>query len=364
MHLVAKKITKLRTTHKRSPASQRKIAVILGDPSKQDLMKPSSVFDEDDFNTIHQLKHALKELENDYKFIYLFHHDTLLNDLIALKRKISFVFNLCDEGWNNVPTQELHVPAMLEMLGIPYTGAGPQALSSCYDKSMVRGCAHEMGVPVPSGYFIPPEANVFKLPLKFPVIVKPNFGDSSVGIISSSVAYDYEQLVSGIALVREKIGHDKSLLVEEFLEGAEVTIGLIGNPETSYSILPIIEEDYSSLPEDLPKICGYEAKWAPDSAYKHLRSVPANLPQGTENQIVHCSRRLFQRLQCKDYARLDWRLDKSGNPKLLEVNPNPGWCWDGHMVKMSQIAGVSYSGMLRMILQAAEARIFSENGSE
>lgn len=351
---------KVRVARKKKRSLSKTIAVILGDPRKQDLMKPSAVFDEDDFNTIDKLKEALQELQPEYQFIYLSNHDTLLKDLIKIKREITFVLNLCDEGWNNIPTQELHVPAMLEMLNIPYTGAGPQCLASCYDKSMVRGCAHEMGVPVPAGYFIAPEANVFKLPLKFPVIVKPNFGDSSIGILSTSVAHNYDELLNGISSIREKIGFDKSLLVEEFLEGAELTIGIIGNPSTTYSILPIIEEDYSALPEDLPKICGYEAKWNRDSPYfQHLKSIRAQLPEGTENLIVYSSRRLFQRLQCRDYARFDWRLDSNGNPKLLEANPNPGWCWDGHLAKMSHIAGVSYTGMLRMILHAAEARLHS-----
>lgn len=345
-------------SHRKKKSTSRLIAVILGDSRKQDLMKPSAVFDEDDFHTIHQLKHALRELESEYRFVYLSNHDTLMDDLFKIRKDLFFALNLCDEGWNNIPTQELHVPAVMEMLNIPYTGAGPQCLASCYDKSMVRGCAHEMGVPVPRGYFLAPETNVFKLPRNFPVIVKPNFGDSSIGILSSSVARDFDGLVEGINSIREKIGEERPLLVEDFLEGAEVTIGIIGNPSTSYSILPIIEEDYSALPPELPKICGYDAKWNPESPYfQLLKSVRARLPEGAENQIVDCSRRLFERLQCRDYARFDWRLDSSGNPKLLEVNPNPGWCWDGHMAKMCAIAGVSYSGMLRMILQAAEARL-------
>lgn len=350
---------KVRSPKRKMTSISKKITVILGDPNKQDLMKPSAIFDEDDFNTIDQLKLALEELQPEYEFTYLSDHETLLKDLHKIRGKALFVLNLCDEGWNNIPTQELHIPAILEMLGIPYTGAGPQCLASCYDKSLVRGCAHEMGVPVPNGYFIAPEANVFKLPIKFPVIVKPNFGDSSLGILTTSVAHSYDELLSGISTIREKTGYDKPLLVEEFLEGAEVTIGIIGNPSTSYSILPILEEDYSALPEGLPKICGYDAKWNLESPYyQHLKSIRAQLPEGTENLIVYSSRRLFQRLQCRDYARFDWRFDNHGNPKLLEVNPNPGWCWDGHLAKMSGIAGLSYSNMLRMILQAAEDRLY------
>lgn len=355
--MAAKARMKSPRTHKEA-TRPKKVGVILGDPSQQDLMKPSSVFDEDDFYTIDQLKLALEALHSDYEFIYLTKHDTLLDDLIHLKDKIDFAFNLCDEGWNNIPTQELHIPAILEMLQIDYSGAGPQCLACCYDKSIVRGAAQEIGVPIPTGYLIAPGDNVFKLPLKFPVIVKPNFGDSSIGILTTSVAHHFDELLNAIATIREKIGFDKPLLVEEFLEGAEVTIGIIGNPDTTYSILPIIEEDYSGLPEELPKICGYDAKWNPESPYfQHLKSAKAQIPQGAESLIVYSSRRLFQRLQCRDYARFDWRFDREGNPKLLEANPNPGWCWDGHLAKMSRIAGLSYSHMLRMILKAAETRI-------
>jgi len=113
-------------------------------------------------------------------------------------------------------------------------------------------------------------------------------------------------------------------LIEQFLPGKDLTLGIIGNPPDDYLILPIIEEDYSSLPSELPNICGYEAKWLPDSPYWNLKSIPAELPEETIQIIESCSLKLFERLECRDYARFDWRLDGEGNPKLLEVNPNPG----------------------------------------
>jgi len=134
-------------------------------------------------------------------------------------------------------------------------------------------------------------------------------------------------------------------------------VGIIGNPPESYVVLPIIEEDYSALPPELPRICGYEAKWLPDSPYWNIKSVPAQLPEETEKFIIECCLKLFERLECRDYCRFDWRLDAEGNPKLLEVNPNPGWCWDGHLAKMAKIAGMSYAEMLEAILKAAEERL-------
>lgn len=280
-----------------------------------------------------------------------------MTDLQKLKPKTDLFMNLCDEGFYNDARKELHIPSLLEIFGCPYTGSGPQCLAFCYDKSLVRGIAGEMQIPVCEGFFIKPEDNTFELPFDFPVIAKPNFGDSSFGITQRSVADTIEKLVNAISEIREKFGYEKPILVEEFLTGKDFTVGIIGNLPESYVVLPIIEEDYSVLPPELPRICGYEAKWLPDSPYWNLKSIPANLPEDMEKFVVECCLKLFERLECRDYCRFDWRIDAKGNPKILEVNPNPGWCWDGHMAKMAKIAGISYSEMLGKILLAAEERL-------
>ena len=349
-----------------SPVKSKKeiknITVILGDPSKPDVLKPLMIFDDDDYYTIDQLKGALMALDG-YKFHYLTNHDMLINDLIKMRGNIDYVLNLCDEGYYNNAYNELHVPALLEILKIPYTGAGPQCLAFCYDKSLVRGIAKEMNVPVPEAVYLRPEDRVIDLPLYFPVIVKPNFGDSSFGITQKCVAHDGTELMNAVNEIREKFGYDRSILVEQFLPGKDLTLGIIGNPPTEYIILPISEDDYSSLPSDLPKICGYEAKWLPTSPYWNIKSRPAELTDEAIHIIESSSLQLFQRLECRDYARFDWRLDAEGNPKLLEVNPNPGWCWDGHLAKMANYANLSYNEMLKSILEAAEKRLGMYNGS-
>jgi D-alanine-D-alanine ligase len=341
---------------RRAKEQERHVVVLLGDPQKPDPLKPSHVFDDDDFYTIDQMKAALRELKG-YHFTYLCNHDTLIQDLAKLIGKTDLVLNLCDEGYANDPRKELHVPSLLEALGLPYTGGGPQCLAFCYDKSLVRGVAKEMGIPVPAGLFIRPEDSTFELPFDFPAIVKPDLGDSSFGITARSVAYTAEDLINAIQEVREKFGYEKPLLVEEFLTGKDLSVGIIGTPPSSYAVLPITEEDYSAIPPELPQICGYEAKWRPDSPYWHIKSVRADLPEDIEKAIVEWCVALSERLECRDYARFDWRLDADGNPKLLEVNPNPGWCWDGHLAKMAAHAGISYPEMLGAILRSAEERL-------
>ncbi len=339
-------------------APMRRVHVLLGDHRKQDIVKPGGTFDEDDYHTIAELKKALAQVPG-YRFTYIDNHDTLIDAFRAQLNKIDFVFNLCDEGFNNDATKELHIPSLLETLGIPYSGGNPQCLAYCYDKSLVRGIATEMDIPVPAAFTVAPEEVTFiSFPLDFPVIVKPNFGDSSVGITAGSVCYDIGQLEQAIAKVREWYGFSCPVLVEEYLTGKDISVGIIGNPPESYLALPIIEEDYSGLPEGLPQICGYEAKWDTESVYfKTLRSIPADLPLATVEFLHASCTKLFQRVGCQDYARFDWRLDANGTPRLLEVNPNPGWCWDGHLARMAEHAGMSYAEMLGRILEACAERL-------
>jgi len=346
-------------------AHLKNVVVLLGDPNKIDVLKPFYLFDNDDLYTINQLKNSLRDIEKNYnfKFHYLDNHDTLLSDLLKLKGKgkIDFIFNLCDEGYYNEARKELHIPALLDILGIPFTGSEPQCLAHCYDKSLIRGIAKEMGIPTPQAFFIKAKDSIFEIPFNFPVIIKPNFGDSSFGITHRNVVNSIEKILNVISEIRDRFGYDKPILIEEFLSGKDLSVGIIGNFPESYTILPIIEDDYSELPSTLPKICGYEAKWLPDSPYCKIKSVAANLPKDVESFIIDCSLKLFERLECRDYTRFDWRLTSKGKPKLLEVNPNPGWCWDGHLAKMAKIRGISYSKMLLMILKAAEKRFKSND---
>ncbi|MGB5258244.1 MAG: methyltransferase domain-containing protein [Woeseiaceae bacterium] len=336
----------------------RRVAVLMGDHRQRDVVKPGGAFDADDFHTIAELRKALAQIPG-YRFTYIDSHETLIDELRAHGNKTDFVLNLCDEGFNNDPTKELHVPSLLEMMGIPYSGGNPQCLAYCYDKSLVRGIATEMDIPVPAAFMVAPEEVTFiSFPLEFPVIVKPNFGDSSVGITADSVCYDIGQLEQAIANVREWSGFSCPVLVEEYLTGKDISVGIIGNPPENYTTLPIIEEDYSGLPDGLPRICGYEAKWDSESVYfKALRSIPADLPLATVEFLEASCNKLFQRLGCQDYARFDWRIDSNGTPRLLEANPNPGWCWDGHLARMAEHAGMTYTQMLERILAACSDRL-------
>ena len=123
-------------------------------------------------------------------------------------------------------------------------------------------------------------------------------------------------------------------------------------------MLPALEVDFSRLPDGLPKILSYESKWDPHSPYwTEIKYKEAKLDEETYRKLVHFSSRLFDRLECRDYARFDFRADSEGRVKLLEVNPNPGWCWDGKLNLMAGFAGIGYAQLLEMILNAARERL-------
>ena len=336
------------------------VTVLMGDPRLPDSVKLGGQFNPEDLDTIERLKEALGEMEG-VSFKYLDNHQSLWTELRT--NQPSFVLNLCDEGFNNDAFLELHVPAMLEILGVPYSGAAPAALGLCYDKSLVRAVAQSLDVPVPSGTFFDPSDQAETLPGIFPAMIKPNFGDSSIGITKNAVVRTPEEAINYINELRELLPN-RPLLVQEYLEGAEYSVGVIGNPGFDFHVMPVLEVDYTGLDAGLPKILGYESKWDPSSAYwTQIKYKEAVLSEEDRRLLADNSRALFDRLGCRDYARFDFRADAAGRIKLLEVNPNPGWSWDAKMNIMAGFEGLRYSDLLRMIVEAAQARVAAQRGS-
>ena len=329
------------------------VTVLLGDPRRPDAVKLDGKFNPEDLETVNKLKSALGGL-GEYRFTYEDDHTGLFERLQS--NRPAFVLNLCDEGYNNEALKELHVPAMLEMLDIPYTGAGPAALGLCYDKSVIRAVAQQCEIPVPLETYFQPDDQVATIPSVFPALIKPAQGDSSIGITQDAVVHTPEEMVAYLAEVRRTLP-GRSVLVQEFLDGAEYSIALIGNPGSGFHALPVLAVDYSGLDPNLPKLLGYESKWQPDSPYwTDIQYRQADLDEDSRRAMFDASATLFQRLGCRDYARFDFRTDAQGAIKLLEVNPNPGWCWDGKFNLMAGFEGLEYPDLLRRIIEAGQAR--------
>ncbi|MCB1075913.1 MAG: methyltransferase domain-containing protein [Simkania sp.] len=335
--------------------NKEKIActVLLGDPTIPDAVKKDGKFNAEDLQTIQKLKEALSELDQ-FHFTYLDNHESLIKTLT--KSPKAFVFNLCDEGFNNKATQELHVCALMEMLHIPYTGAGPACLAFSYDKALTRAIAQSLEIPVPDEIWIDPNNASAALPNQFPALLKPALGDSSIGITQKAVVHNAVELIDYFDWLKTTLPN-VPVLIQEFLSGAEYSVGLIGN-DSDFHVLPILEVDYSHLPKELPQLLSYESKWIPDSDYwKTLRYKPAQITEEEQRALSDYSIQLFERMGCRDYARFDFRKDSNGQIKLLEVNPNPGWCWDGKLNYMAEYAKMSYSDLLKEILLTALNRL-------
>ena len=332
----------------------RRILVVTGDHHLPDATKRGGHYNEEDLITHEAMVNAFQSMP-EYVFEFCTSHDALLETLRA--RAPQLVVNFCDTGFHNVATMELHLPAYLELLRIPYTGAPPAAMVIAYDKAIVRSCARGLGVAVPDEFFLSAEAHFSAWPERYPALIKPNAADGSVGITANAVVSDRAQAVSYVQQLRHDLpGCD--LLIQEYLPGPEYGIGLIGNPGGSWNALPALEVDFSSLPSGLHPILSYESKAIPDSPYwTDIRFRRARLPPMSEQQMVDDAKRLFRRLQLRDYARFDFRADGNGVIKLMEVNPNPAWANDGKLAFMASFAEIEYSQMLRMIIEAAIHRV-------
>jgi D-alanine-D-alanine ligase len=329
------------------------VTVILGDPRLPDVTKVGARYSAEDVEAVARMKAALAQLDG-YRFSFLDDHASLLEELT--RNPPRFVLNLCDTGFRNVAACELHVPALLDMLRVPYSGSPASCLARCYDKALVRAVAAAHGLAVPAEVFVAGCDPRAPLDVGFPAFVKPNAGDGSVGITRESFVTSAEEARRRLdGLRRELPGRDG--LVQEFLAGPEYAVCLIGNPSHGLTALPLLEVDYSGLDPELPRILSYESKTVPGSPYwRQLRYRQADLSPGVRTGLVRAAELLFARLDCRDYARFDFRARANGEVALLEVNPNPAWCWDGKVQLMAGFAGYGEADLFALILGAAGRR--------
>ena len=272
-----------------------------------------------------------------------------------LRLKPDFVFNIA-EGIRG-ESRESQVPAMLEMLGTPYTGSGPLTLAVALDKALTHQVLNVNGVPSPK-FQVFFSHDQKKSSLEFPLVVKPLAEGSSKGIRSSSLVKDERSLREQLSWV---IGtYKQPAIVEEFLPGREFTVGLIGNSDPL--VLPIVEILLEKLPSGASPIYSYEAKWIWDVPEKPLDifQCPADVPDGLEKEIRETAAKTFKVLNCRDLCRMDMRLDIEGKPRVLEVNPLPGLIPDpdAHscLPEAAAEAGFSYDQLVCTIFWQALKR--------
>jgi D-alanine-D-alanine ligase len=263
------------------------------------------------------------------------------------------VFNLCESVYGN-SSWEMNIPALLDLFQISYTGSPPLTLGLCQDKGKVKDILLSQGIQTPRYRIFDRSSNQIKGNL-FPMIVKPLHEDGSLGISKESVVFDDASLKRQIRYVIE-IYHQPAL-VEEFIDGRELNVGLI-ETNGKVEVLPISEIDYSEFPQGLPRICGYEAKWVPESLeYQRSKPIcPAPLEWVMKKRIEHVAVRAFKLFGCRDYSRVDLRVDREGKIYVIEVNPNPDISPQSGMTRALLARGLTYAEFVRNLLERALLR--------
>jgi D-alanine-D-alanine ligase len=270
--------------------------------------------------------------------------------------KPDIVFNIA-EGLHG-EARESHIPVILEMLRIPYTGSGPTTLAICLDKALTHKILSAHGIPSPKFQVFKRADEKISDDLSFPLVIKPLAEGSSKGVRSSSLVKDEQSLRKQLSWVIKT--YNQPAIAEEFLPGREFTVGLIGNE--SPIVLPIVEIRVDKLPSGASPIYSYEAKWIWDTPEKPLDifECPANIPLNLENKIKDIAAQTFKVLNCRDLCRIDMRLDVKGEPRVLEVNPLPGLIPnpDAHscLPEAARAAGLTYDQLICTILWQALKR--------
>ena len=264
------------------------------------------------------------------------------------------IFNLT-ESYAGDDTKEMHVTAFLDLLEIPYTGAGPHAHILAQDKTTAKKMFAFSEIQSP--YFaIAYRGNIDHAhDISFPLIVKPTSEDGSIGIDAAAVVSSVKELMERISYIQTEF--NSPALIEEYIEGREIYASILGSYENPRA-LPLVELDLSKLPKGVPRIASQDVKFFRDTeAYKLTRSAIAeDLDEETATRLTEIAVKAYRAVKLRDYGRIDMRLSDSGEIYVIEANPNP-WLSTGQEFAMAaKKSGLSYTQMIAEIVDLAMAR--------
>jgi len=283
------------------------------------------------------------------------------------------IFNLC-ESLGGISQHEQNVAALLEVMGKKFTGAPAIGLTLAQDKSLSKKIFYFHGLPYPKFSTIDAGEVEWSDDLNFPLFVKPSNEDASIGIDSKAVVHNVKELMERISYIQTEF--KSPALIEEYIEGREIYVGVLGN-----EALPILEWDFSKIPDGHPKFASSEAKWDEDSAYSEAPQIfPADIPEAVYKQIQETAVAAFKVLKLRDYGRVDFRLRRSettkkitkkGSPPeldapivsiegwefyIIEANPNPYLDRKAEFAMASRKNGLKYTQLIEKIVSLATER--------
>jgi len=306
-------------------------------------------------------KSFLKELKNIRNTLkkYYTQVETLAIDRVVQKTidginsfAPDIIFNFV-ESVEGITNYEYCIAGLYELLGYSYTGCDPISLGNCLNKARTKDILKSFGIKTPGYQTIKPNARFTKndITLDFPVILKLIKEDASIGISEYSVVNNYSELKKQFKFLSET--YKQEIIIEEYIKGRELNVAILGG-----HALPLSEISFDGLPSALPKIVTYESKWIENSVYyNHTKPVcPAVLSEVALRKVNKIAMAAFNALNCRDYARIDIRLNNKDIPYVIEVNPNPDISTDSGFTRAAKVDGINYPDLLNTMANYAFER--------
>ena len=266
---------------------------------------------------------------------------------------VDLVFNVC-ERINNSSLLEPHSAAILDALQIPYTGSNPFTLGLCIDKIRVKKLLAFHNMPTPRWDYAYSMDDSIREDLRYPLIIKPANTDNSIGITNDSVVANEKEFEAQLERVIKE--YHRPALIEEYIEGDEYDVSIIGSDENDLRILPLSRSIFDKMPEGLWHIYPFESKFGETDVYKKgitVQRPPKNIGNKLSSLISEIAVDTYNILDCHDYGRVEIRVDKNNNPYVLELNPNPSINIGDCVPKVAELAGMDYGDFLEEVIRMA-----------
>ncbi len=302
--------------------------------------------EQDDVWSAFELVSALRELGHEVRTLGV--HDELapIREAIASDHP-HVVFNLILD-FHGAALYDAHVVSYLELLKTPYTGCNPRGLLLASDKTLSKKILSYHRIRTPH-FAVVPRGRALRVParLRYPLFVKSSVEHASLGISQASIVHGPESLAKRVEFVHASIGTD--VIVEEYVEGRELTLGILGNARLT--ALPVWELFFDDLPDGAAAIATSRVKWSESYQAKHgIRKGPADLPDAKVREIVQLGKRTYRALGMSGYARIDLRMAQDGSVHVIEANPNPDLSPGEDLAASAEQAGITYPELLARIL--------------
>ena len=271
--------------------------------------------------------------------------------------KPDLVFNIA-ESFAGRSALESNVAALLNLLGLGYTGSSPAGLILAGDKTLTKKVLTFHGILTARFATVFRGSVDWAGDIGFPLILKPPQEDASLGITQKSIVNDVQELLQTISSLQHE--YQGPVLAEEFIDGREFYVGVLGNSDVK--ALPVMELDFSGYPEGRPRIASWEAKWGDEgdekgAEYDGTKSVfPTDLPEELEHRMQTVAVDAFNALRLRDYARVDLRMNAREEIYVIEVNPNCYLARSAEFATAAARSGIEYPALIARITDLASAR--------